>query len=196
MALENLNISILCWFFFLQQEQEKKLAKAVNFKISIPNSPPHKLLGTIILENAWMYTNNKQHAGNPILVTNSGSRPSYANSPYQTLGAKCPSAGETFHGFPKRGSIWEPAAWHRRWTPWSPWTDAGLSFRHVDNLCSRLCTSHPRIKIHWSVAPFPVIMQSALFSVYISTYERKLRNDHESNLEEHADHLCLLLVQF
>lgn len=91
----------------------------------------------------------------------------------------------------KEQLFWELAAWHRRKTRWSPWTEASLSLRHADNLCSRLCTFHPRIRSQWSVAPLPVIMQSALFFICIHTFERKLRNGQESNLEEYAYNLCL-----
>ena len=59
----------------------------------------------------------------------------------------------------------------------------------------QLCTFRPRIKIQWSVAPLSVIMQSALFSICINAFERKLRIGRESNLEEHVHRLCLPLAR-
>lgn len=146
-----------CIFFFLFPPAitgKEKLVKTINtFRkhpcpyIYIPNSPSHKHCCS------GKQLNSMQAVLDP--DPDSGSRSSPADSPYQTLWAKCPRIGMSFMAFKELLSLGTSCL---TWEMNLGKKDARLSLRHADNLCSRLGTFSLRIETLWSVAPLPVIV--------------------------------------
>lgn len=195
-------------FFFTAGKGKEETCKSnilffFFFKLSVistlPTVHPTSCWAPLFWKTLEYTPNNRQTTSNPIPVTKSGSRSSDANSPMKLLETSDHTQWWPFMAFQraaKSGNQLHGSPIAREITPQSPWIDARLSLRHADNLCSSLCTFQMRIKIQWRLlAPLPVIMQSALFSVCTTIFERKLRNGAESSLGEYVHCPCLPLAR-